>query len=185
MSVQSFDHFGGAELLRMLGATETIKGDHNTFGIRAHQVAAMRPHLVHSTLNTSSLPSMSPKMRTIEDSERAFDSMTQAQVAGFLVLASPAVYSERGARLAELALQHRLPSMFGFEENAKAGGLTSYSADILDLYRRSAAYIDKILKGANPSELPVERASSLYFFGLATSVCRYNYGNSELNFAIS
>jgi putative tryptophan/tyrosine transport system substrate-binding protein len=49
--------------------------------------------------------------------------------------------------------------MFGFEENAKAGGLMSYSADILDLYRRSAAYIDKILKGANPSELPVEQAS--------------------------
>jgi putative ABC transport system substrate-binding protein len=98
-------------------------------------------------------------IRTIEDSERAFDPMTQAQVAGFLVLASPAAYSERGARLAELALQHRLPSMFGFEENAKAGGLMSYSADILDLYRRSAAYIDKILKGANPSELPVEQAS--------------------------
>jgi len=60
---------------------------------------------------------------------------------------------------AELALQHRLPSMFGLEENAKDGGLMSYSADVLDLYRRSAAYIDKILKGANPSELPVEQAS--------------------------
>jgi ABC transporter substrate binding protein len=58
-----------------------------------------------------------------------------------------------------VALQHRLPSMFGFEENAKAGGLMSYSADILDLYRRSAAYIDKILRGAKPSELPVEQAS--------------------------
>jgi putative ABC transport system substrate-binding protein len=98
-------------------------------------------------------------MRTIEDAERAFDSLTQAQVAGLLVLPSPAALSDRGARLAELALQHRLPSMFGLEENAKAGGLMSYSADVLDLYRRSAAYIDKILKGANPSELPVEQAS--------------------------
>jgi putative ABC transport system substrate-binding protein len=98
-------------------------------------------------------------MRTIEDSEGAFESMTRAQVAGFLVLASPTAYSERGERLGELALQHRLPSMFGLEENAKAGGLMSYSADILDLYRRSAAYIDKILKGVNPSELPVEQAS--------------------------
>jgi putative tryptophan/tyrosine transport system substrate-binding protein len=98
-------------------------------------------------------------MRTIEDSEQVFESMTRAQVAGFLVLASPAAYSQRGERLAELARQHRLPSMFGLEENAKAGGLMSYSADILDLYRRSAAYIDKILKGANPSELPVEQAS--------------------------
>jgi ABC-type uncharacterized transport system substrate-binding protein len=98
-------------------------------------------------------------MRTIEESEQAFESMTRAQVAGFLVLASPAAYSERGARLGELALKHRLPGMFGFEENVQAGGLISYSADILDLYRRSAAYIDKILKGVNPAELPVEQAS--------------------------
>jgi ABC-type uncharacterized transport system substrate-binding protein len=98
-------------------------------------------------------------MRTIEESEQAFESMTRAQVAGFLVLASPAAYSERGARLGELALKHRLPGMFGFEENVQAGGLMSYSADILDLYRRSAAYIDKILKGVNPAELPVEQAS--------------------------
>jgi ABC-type uncharacterized transport system substrate-binding protein len=98
-------------------------------------------------------------MRTIEDSEEVFAVMTQAQVGGFLVLASPASYTERGARLAQLALKHRLPGMFGFEENAQAGGLMSYSADIIDLYRRSATYIDKILKGANPAELPVEQAS--------------------------
>ena len=98
-------------------------------------------------------------MRTIEESEQAFESMMQAQVAGFLVLASPTAYSERGARLGELALKYRLPGMFGFEENVRAGGLMSYSADILDLYRRSAAYIDKILKGASPAELPVEQAS--------------------------
>jgi putative ABC transport system substrate-binding protein len=98
-------------------------------------------------------------MRTIETSEQAFESMTRVQVAGLLVLASPAAYSERGARLGELALKHRLPSIFSLEENAQAGGLMSYSADILDLYRRSAAYIDKILKGTNPAELPVEQAS--------------------------
>ena len=96
-------------------------------------------------------------MRTIEESEQAFESMTRAHVAAFLVLASPAAYSKRGARLAELALKYRLPGMFGFEENVQAGGLMSYSADILDLYRRSAAYIDKILKGVNPAELPVEQ----------------------------
>jgi putative ABC transport system substrate-binding protein len=98
-------------------------------------------------------------MRAIEESEQVFASMTQANMEGFLVLASPASYSERGEHLGQLALKHRLPGMFGFEENAQAGGLMSYSADVLDLYRRSAAYIDKILRGANPAELPVEQAS--------------------------
>jgi ABC-type uncharacterized transport system substrate-binding protein len=118
-------------------ALQSVEGAAKALGIELHEVP----------------------LRTIEESDRAFDTMRQAQVAGFLVLASPVAYSERGVRLAELALQHRLPSMFGFEENARAGGLMSYSADILDLYRRSAAYIDKILRGANPSELPVEQAS--------------------------
>jgi putative ABC transport system substrate-binding protein len=62
-------------------------------------------------------------------------------------------------RLAQLALKHRLPAMFGFKENVEAGGLMSYSADILDLYRRSAVYIDKILRGTRPADLPVEQAS--------------------------
>jgi putative tryptophan/tyrosine transport system substrate-binding protein len=98
-------------------------------------------------------------MRSVEDSERTFDILTQAKFDGVLILASPTSYSINGARLAELALRRGLPSMFGIEENAEDGGLMSYSADILDLYRRSAAYIDKILKGARPADLPVEQAS--------------------------
>jgi ABC-type uncharacterized transport system substrate-binding protein len=97
--------------------------------------------------------------RTVDDFDDAFVAMRGGHVDGFLVLASPVGYSGRGGRLAELALKHRLPGMFAFKENVEAGGLMSYSADILDLYRRSAIYIDKILKGAKPSDLPVEQAS--------------------------
>jgi ABC-type uncharacterized transport system substrate-binding protein len=61
--------------------------------------------------------------------------------------------------LAVLALKHRLPSMFPFTENVEAGGLMSYGADRDDLYRRAAAYVDKILKGVKPADLPVEQAS--------------------------
>src|SRR5216684_3646459 len=57
------------------------------------------------------------------------------------------------------ALKYRLPGMFGFREHAEAGGLISYGPDINDLYRRTATYVDKILKGAKPADLPVEQAS--------------------------
>jgi putative ABC transport system substrate-binding protein len=97
-------------------------------------------------------------VRTVDDFEGAFQTMSRERVAGILVLASPLTYSQR-ALLAELALKHQLPGMFGTKENVEAGGLMSYSADIVDLYRRSAIYIDKILKGAKPADLPVEQAS--------------------------
>ena len=96
--------------------------------------------------------------RTAEDFDRALMTMADEHVGGFLDLASPLTYSER-TRLAELALKYRLPGMFGIKANSEAGGLMSYAADINDLHRRAAAYIDKILKGAKPTDLPVEQAS--------------------------
>jgi putative ABC transport system substrate-binding protein len=73
-------------------------------------------------------------------------------------VSSPVSVSHR-ARLAKLALKHRLPGMFGTRENVETGGLMSYGADFNDLVRRAATYIDKILKGAKPADLPVEQAS--------------------------
>jgi putative ABC transport system substrate-binding protein len=100
--------------------------------------------------------------RTAEEFDQALATMERENVGGFLDLASPLSYSER-ALLAELAIKHRLPGMFGIRANAESGGLMSYAADIVDLHRRSAAYIDKILKGANPADLPVEQASRFEF----------------------
>jgi len=93
-----------------------------------------------------------------DDFDVAFQTMVRDSVGGFLVLASPLFYVQR-ARLADLALKHRLPSMFGLKANVEAGGLMSYGADLPDLYRRAATYIDKILKGAKPADLPIEQAS--------------------------
>ncbi len=84
--------------------------------------------------------------------------MTRESVDAFLVVASPLFVAQQ-ALLARLALRHQLPGMFPFKENVEAGGLMSYGADRDDLYRRSAAYIDKILKGVKPADLPVEQAS--------------------------
>jgi len=96
---------------------------------------------------------------TTADFDQVFATMAEEHLDGLLVLASPLGYSSGGARQAELALNYRLPGVFGFKDNAEAGGLMSYSADILDLYRRAATYIDKILKGEKPADLPVEQAS--------------------------
>ena len=95
---------------------------------------------------------------TLEEFEPALAMMTQESVGGFLTVASPLFLGAREL-LATLALKHRLPGMFSFREQVVAGGLMSYGADQFDLYRRAAVYIDKILKGAKPTDLPVEQAS--------------------------
>ena len=96
--------------------------------------------------------------RSADDFKGAFSTMSQAGVAGILVIASPLSAIQR-VPLAELALKHRLPEMVGTREEVEAGGFMSYGADIDDLYRRAALYIDKIFKGAKPADLPVEQAS--------------------------
>jgi putative tryptophan/tyrosine transport system substrate-binding protein len=93
-----------------------------------------------------------------DEFDAALASMAREGVAGVFVLPSPLTLMQR-APLAELALKHRLPTMFGARENVEAGGLMSYGADRDDLVRRAALYIDKILKGAKPADLPVEQAS--------------------------
>ena len=96
--------------------------------------------------------------REVEDFEGAFATMEWARVDGFLVVSSSRTFSAR-VLLAELAMKHRLPGMFGTKENVVAGGFMSYAPDLDDLTRRSAIYIDKIFKGAKAADLPVEQAS--------------------------
>ena len=85
--------------------------------------------------------------------------MAQDRASSVLVHASTQTGRNDPRRLAEVALKHRLPTIFGVRDNVVAGGLMSYAPDHLDLTRRAAVYIDKILKGAKPAELPVEQAS--------------------------
>jgi putative ABC transport system substrate-binding protein len=68
-------------------------------------------------------------------------------------------YTAESRRLAELAIKYRLPTFFRHREHVEAGGLMSYGTDVSDLVRRGAIYVDKILRGAKPGELPVEQAS--------------------------
>jgi putative ABC transport system substrate-binding protein len=88
--------------------------------------------------------------------DSAFAAMTQAQADALLMVGDPFFVPYR-AQIAGLAVQHRLPSICTRRAHVEAGVLMSYSANALDLLRRAAAYVDKILKGATPAELPVEQ----------------------------
>src|SRR5439155_22403693 len=87
------------------------------------------------------------------------DKLTNVASATLLVHTPELTARHYRTLLAEVALKHRLPTMFGVRDNVVAGGLMSYAPDHLDLTRRAAVYIDKILKGAKPADLPVEQAS--------------------------
>ena len=98
-------------------------------------------------------------VRTVEDFEEVFSTMSREHVGGFLAVTAP-IFSSHRTRLADLALKHRLPGMFAGREYLEAGGLISYAPDVNDLTRRAATYIDKILRGAKPADLPIEQAST-------------------------
>jgi putative ABC transport system substrate-binding protein len=90
------------------------------------------------------------------DFDRAFSDMTTARAGALTVLPSGMFIGER-QRLVRLAAKHRLPAVFQSRESVDAGGLMSYGPNFSDLFRRAATYVDKILKGAKPGDLPVEQ----------------------------
>jgi putative ABC transport system substrate-binding protein len=91
-----------------------------------------------------------------EDIAGAFSTMTKERADAFIVMPSPMLFGEY-QRIVELAANNRLPGMYQAREFVDAGGLISYGANLDDLFRLAATYVDKILKGAKPAELPVER----------------------------
>jgi len=106
-----------------------------SLGLQLHSIEATRP----------------------EDLDRAFSAITEQRAQALIVTSpNPVNYSNRG-RIVAFAQQNRLPSMYANRDYADAGGLMSYGPHVPDLYRRAATYVDKILKGAKPADLPVEQ----------------------------
>ena len=97
-----------------------------------------------------------------KDIDAAFSAMTRARVDAFIVLPTPMLVGEH-ARIVDLAAKSRLPAMYQVREFVDAGGLMSYGANLAELNQRSATYVDKILKGAKPADLPVEQPTKFEF----------------------
>jgi putative ABC transport system substrate-binding protein len=112
--------------------------------------------------------SMSLSLRTLKlenppyDFDAAFRTLSQGGAQMLHLLSTPAFTAHR-ARIAELAIQYRLPTMFIFSAYVEAGGLMSYGVDTGPMWRRAASYVAKILRGAKVSDLPIERANNFEF----------------------
>src|SRR5262245_31987701 len=94
--------------------------------------------------------------------ESAFETAKQKQVKAIMTMATPPLFAER-KRIVELATKHRLPAIYFQKEFVDEGGLMSYGADFDDLFRKAAHYVDKILKGTKPADLPVQQATKFEF----------------------
>jgi putative tryptophan/tyrosine transport system substrate-binding protein len=104
------------------------------------------------------------EIRTADDFEKAFEDAAKTNVGALVVTRDPtALFSAHEKRIVELATKNRLPAMYPRIGYIKAGGLMYYAEDELENYRRAATYVDKILKGAKPADLPVEQPTKFEF----------------------
>ena len=110
------------------------------------------------------------EIRAVDDFDKVFAALNKQRPDGLYALGAGRVMRPNEKRIAEFALKSRLPSMVGSREDVEAGGLMSYRADEADSYRRVAYFVDRILKGAKPAELPVEQPTKFeLMFNLKTA----------------
>jgi len=102
------------------------------------------------------------EVRQASELKAGFAAAARSRADG-VVVQSHGLYFDHREQIADLAIRHRLPTIFSFREHVDAGGLMAYGANLPDLTRRAAAYVDKILKGANPADLPVEQPTKWEF----------------------
>jgi putative tryptophan/tyrosine transport system substrate-binding protein len=100
--------------------------------------------------------------RRLEEIETVFEAIAQSHYGAVFVVADPLLVSE-AAQIAKLSLKYQLPSMHQIRAEAEAGGLMSYGPDITDQHRRAATYVDAILKGAKPADLPLQQPTKFEF----------------------
>ena len=105
---------------------------------------------------------LSLEVSSTNDFDKAFEDATKERAGALAVMPAP-LFAGNLKRIADLAAKSRLPSIFQFSEFTDAGGLLAYGPDRSDMFRRAAAYVDKILKGAKPADLPMERPTKFEF----------------------
>ena len=127
-------------------------------GTGQFQMKALRPAALALKLKLEEIETQPDA----EGLESAFKTAKQKQVNAIMTMATPSFFAER-KRIVELAGKYRLPAIYFQKEFVDEGGLMYYGEDYADLYRRAAVYVDKILKGAKPADLPVQQSTKFEF----------------------
>jgi putative ABC transport system substrate-binding protein len=115
---------------------------------------------LESTCQRLGIKAVPAEVRSANDLDTAFQSLADDRVQAVIVLVDGMLFSER-KRIAALAAAARLPAIYGFRDHVDAGGLVSYGVNLSENFHRAAAYVNKILKGAKPGDLPVEFPTKL------------------------
>jgi putative ABC transport system substrate-binding protein len=128
-------------------------------GMLRHRTSSIDALTSRETEQSAQMLGIPLKLHDVDgpaDFDRAFSAIV-AEGAGAVLVATSSMFFAHRRQLADLALKHRLPTMFAFREYVEAGGLMSYGPSYTDLFQRAAGYVDKILRGAKPAELPIEQ----------------------------
>jgi putative ABC transport system substrate-binding protein len=125
----------------------------NPFTALAYKEMRTAAGALHITLQPA-------EVRVAEDFERVFAAIARAHPDALVVIADRPFLISHRARIVSFAAQHRLPAMYPYREFVEEGGLVVYGPNFVEMFRRAAAYVDKILKGAKPADLPMEQSTS-------------------------
>ena len=145
------------ELLKELAPSVTRVGIFTAPGLRESLQAQRR--IVEAAQDRLGLTFVRVDLPRVADLDQALDTLARARIDALWLIA-PAAFQGR-ARIADHALKNRLPAIAPYREFADAGGLVSFGASFSQIHRRAAVYVDKILKGANPADLPVEQPTTV------------------------
>ena len=153
LSLQSVEITGKRlELLRELVPTAI------SVGVVWNRASALNWRAAESAARDQKWKALSIEIQELGDLDGALKTATGAKAGGLVVFAAGVLFPH-APRVAQLAARHRLPAMYELRPYVEAGGLISYGADINDIWRRAAVFVDRILKGARPADLPIEQPS--------------------------
>jgi putative ABC transport system substrate-binding protein len=123
---------------------------------RTARIDALTRRETEEAARTLGIPLKAYSVDGPDDFDRAFGAVVADRAGAVIFTTSPLFFGHR-RQLADLALKHRLPTMFAFREYAESGGLMAYGPSYTELFQRAAGYVDRVLKGARPADLPVEQ----------------------------